>query len=228
MSISVLRSMTQYNPKRGDVVAVLGVGALGSKMAMEFACLGVKEMIVADFDVVEEHNLGNQFYFPADIGKQKAEAIAELIAAKTAGGCEVTQLGKIDASNIEDIREATHIFLAFDSFDARIDVLHAIIDSKMLGLTFDARLGAYHGNTAFVGDELVKYVAWLEKMRDERVEPETSACGLPISLGFTSSVIAGIAVANFVQHCNDQLVYNSTEINLASLIETGSDSPWEE
>jgi molybdopterin-synthase adenylyltransferase len=63
-------------------VAVLGVGGLGGRAALELACVGVGEIWLIDGDRVEESNLNRQVQFSeADIGRLKVEATAERLSA---------------------------------------------------------------------------------------------------------------------------------------------------
>jgi bacteriocin biosynthesis cyclodehydratase domain-containing protein len=63
-------------------IVVLGVGGLGGWSAWSLACCGVGEMLLIDGDRVEESNLNRQtLYTEADIGRLKAEAAAERLAA---------------------------------------------------------------------------------------------------------------------------------------------------
>jgi len=63
-------------------VAVLGVGGLGGRTALELACIGVGEMWLIDGDRVEESNLNRQIqYTEADIGRLKVEATADRLQA---------------------------------------------------------------------------------------------------------------------------------------------------
>lgn len=67
---------------RAARVAILGVGGLGGRVAWELACCGVGELWLIDGDRVEESNLNRQIqYSEADIGRQKAEAMAERVRA---------------------------------------------------------------------------------------------------------------------------------------------------
>jgi molybdopterin/thiamine biosynthesis adenylyltransferase len=62
-------------------VTVLGLGGLGSYVAMSLAAIGVGRLHLVDHDVVELMNLNRQLlYLDADIGRLKAEAAAERIA----------------------------------------------------------------------------------------------------------------------------------------------------
>jgi sulfur carrier protein ThiS adenylyltransferase len=61
--------------KKG-LVAVAGLGGLGSAVAIALARTGVGGMILADFDVVEPSNLNRQQFFLEQTGMRKTEALA--------------------------------------------------------------------------------------------------------------------------------------------------------
>ena len=60
-------------------VGVAGLGGLGSNIALSLARVGVKKLVLADFDVVEPSNLNRQQYFVRHIGMKKTQALKELI-----------------------------------------------------------------------------------------------------------------------------------------------------
>ena len=55
---------------------VIGIGAVGRQVALQLAAVGIAEMTLVDFDVVEAANLAPQGYAPEDLGKLKVEATA--------------------------------------------------------------------------------------------------------------------------------------------------------
>ncbi len=58
-------------------IGIAGAGGLGSNCAMHLVRAGVKNLVIADFDVVSESNLNRQFFFRDQIGCPKVEALAE-------------------------------------------------------------------------------------------------------------------------------------------------------
>ena len=61
------------------VIGVAGLGGLGSNIALSLARVGVKKLVLADFDIVEPSNLNRQQYFVRHIGLKKTQALKELI-----------------------------------------------------------------------------------------------------------------------------------------------------
>lgn len=62
-------------------VGVIGAGSVGGFIAEALARTGFEDVMVLDFDVVEEHNLDRLVYAtPADIGRAKVNVLAERLA----------------------------------------------------------------------------------------------------------------------------------------------------
>ena len=58
---------------------IIGCGSIGSHVAELLARYGVKKLTLYDFDVVEPHNLVNQNFYHRQIGKEKTEALKEIL-----------------------------------------------------------------------------------------------------------------------------------------------------
>ncbi len=57
---------------------VIGVGAIGRQVALQLAAMGVLDLTLVDFDVVDVVNLAPQGYAPEDLGKTKVETTAQM------------------------------------------------------------------------------------------------------------------------------------------------------
>jgi molybdopterin/thiamine biosynthesis adenylyltransferase len=63
-------------------VLLIGAGGIGCASAAYLASSGVGHLIIADFDTVDETNLGRQvLYTPVDVGQRKAEVAANHLRA---------------------------------------------------------------------------------------------------------------------------------------------------
>ncbi len=68
-------------PPREDRIAVVGCGGTGGFAAEGLVRLGARLLLI-DGDRVEERNLGRQNFYPEDLGRFKAQALAERLALK--------------------------------------------------------------------------------------------------------------------------------------------------
>lgn len=95
-------------------VCLFGAGAVGSTLSDALARQGVRTLRVIDRDRVEAHNPATQVYTSADVGKQKAVALAEHLFR--AAGVEIDAVGKELTS--ENARKLLGGFdLVVDGFD---------------------------------------------------------------------------------------------------------------
>jgi adenylyltransferase/sulfurtransferase len=85
-------------------VAVVGMGGLGSPLAMYLASAGVGRLELIDDDVVEESNLSRQvLYTEEDLERLKVEAAYDRLVRMN-GECEVVVRGeKLSSGNVEEV-----------------------------------------------------------------------------------------------------------------------------
>lgn len=95
-------------------ILVVGVGTLGSEIARRLSEKGVKQLILCDYDIVEERNLERQpLYTREDIGKQKVDsAISHLKGSVT--GIPKPFSEDVSLEGVDIIIEGT------DSLEARL------------------------------------------------------------------------------------------------------------
>ena len=61
-------------------VLIVGCGGLGSSLGIILSCIGLKKIVLIDFDEIEIHNLHRQLAFAKeDTGKSKSEVLAKKI-----------------------------------------------------------------------------------------------------------------------------------------------------
>lgn len=61
-------------------IGIMGIGGLGSVVAIALARIGVGSLLLADYDVVEPSNLNRQQYFVDQVGMKKTEAMRQNLA----------------------------------------------------------------------------------------------------------------------------------------------------
>jgi molybdopterin/thiamine biosynthesis adenylyltransferase len=77
---SVRFSRQQSLAKLEDfTVLIVGAGGVGGWTALQLAEMGVKKIIIFDWDVVEECNLPRQFFFESSVGKKKALELKKML-----------------------------------------------------------------------------------------------------------------------------------------------------
>ncbi len=96
-------------------VGIAGLGGLGSHIAVLLARLGLKKIILVDFDEVEASNLHRQNYEILDVGKKKTKALHEkLIRVNPYIDYEIYD-EKLTAARIPEIfKDSSIICEAFD------------------------------------------------------------------------------------------------------------------
>ena len=62
-----------------SVVGIMGLGGLGSSVAVALVRIGIGKLLLADYDVVELSNLNRQYYFVDQIGMPKTSALKETL-----------------------------------------------------------------------------------------------------------------------------------------------------
>ena len=131
-----LRQLDIIDPSKLEVpVHIIGCGSVGSWTALTLAKIGATQLTLWDFDVVDEHNIPNQVYRPADIGRFKVGALAEIIEAMA--GNQVT----IRNRRFDGFVDQGMVIVAVDSMTARIDLWRALRDQPFDSL-IDSRMGA--------------------------------------------------------------------------------------
>jgi molybdopterin/thiamine biosynthesis adenylyltransferase len=63
-----------------STIILIGLGGVGSQVALALARKGAGSLILLDHDIVEPGNLPRQVYYPKDVGKSKAYALAATLA----------------------------------------------------------------------------------------------------------------------------------------------------
>lgn len=73
--------MAKVKDLANKTVLIIGLGAVGSFIAMQLVQFGVSNLIFVDKDCVDESNLHRQYYFEEQIGKLKSKVLQQEILA---------------------------------------------------------------------------------------------------------------------------------------------------
>lgn len=112
------------------VVAVCGLGGLGSNIAIALARAGVGTLILTDFDVVDLSNLHRQQYSLSQLGQPKAAALAETIRGINPYVAVRTHTTRITQQNIDELLKDAHIVCeAFDDPEAKAMLANHVLET---------------------------------------------------------------------------------------------------
>lgn len=132
-----------------QAVLVLGVGGLGSAVTLNVLRLGVGQLFLVDYDVVDVHNLNRQLMFtPADVGKPKVEAALHNSAFHNVGNTQIEIFHGNALTNwkkiVEYAKRATFVYNCIDwgdKFDTAVGSLCLALNIPLvMGGTFATSL----------------------------------------------------------------------------------------
>ena len=63
------------------IIGIAGCGGLGSNCAVALVRTGIKHLVIADFDVIDESNLNRQYFFLNQVGRKKVLALRDNLLA---------------------------------------------------------------------------------------------------------------------------------------------------
>ncbi|HJO94306.1 MAG TPA: sulfur carrier protein ThiS adenylyltransferase ThiF [Victivallales bacterium] len=134
-SESYLKELTAKNNKGltekllGSVVGIAGCGGLGSNIAVALTRIGIKKLVIVDFDKVELSNLNRQYYFVEDLGKNKVDALYDILKRIN----PYVELEKhcvtLNRENLPSIfKEASIVAEAFDTVSAKSMIIDSFLE----------------------------------------------------------------------------------------------------
>lgn len=197
MGIDPIRHLSVFSPAAfgSRRVDIIGCGATGSRIALSLAKLGVENIHLWDFDIVEEHNIANQAFGLEHVGLLKVGALASIIKVQ-AGASVTTHAERMDGS--QTLGEI--VFLLTDTMSSRREIWDRALRFKPgVKLLVETRMGADSGRVYSLQPYRPGHIkAWEQTLCDDS-EAEVSACGASISVGPTAEIISGLAVWQMVR-----------------------------
>lgn len=116
---------------KNSKIGIAGLGGLGSNIAISLARIGIGQLTLVDFDVVEPSNLNRQQYFVKHIGMQKTDALKEIISECNPFVNLETKDIFLDENNIEEVFKDVDIIVeAFDNPKSKAVLVNTVL-SKM-------------------------------------------------------------------------------------------------
>ena len=197
--MNLSKSLEYFDPLNqvDGAIHIIGVGAMGSRVAELLARLGIRKIHVWDMDTVEDKNITNQAYYHRHIGMKKTDAIEDLLKDINPN-IEVVKHGEYKDQPI-----AGYIFLCVDSIELRHKIVEQNLDNPLIKAMFDTRMRLEDAQSyaALWSDPQQKKVFFnsMQFTDNEAVEATpVSACGTTLSVASTVVSTAAFTVSNFI------------------------------
>ena len=101
---------------------------MGSNCAVNLVRSGIRNLIIADYDIVELSNLNRQYYFSSHMGQYKVEALQDVLTTINSNVIVTVYKNKLTTENIPKIYKKADILIeAFDAVEAKSMFLEAAI-----------------------------------------------------------------------------------------------------
>lgn len=128
---------------RTATVLLAGAGAIGNEAAKNLAMLGVGKLLIVDLDRVEMSNVSRMVFFNSrDLGKNKAEVLAENIHAKYPYTETSAYRGELETMPLKLYLDSQVVVCGLDNVVSRIFLTQTcrkyhipLIDAGIIGLT---------------------------------------------------------------------------------------------
>jgi molybdopterin/thiamine biosynthesis adenylyltransferase len=211
-SIDYWRQLDFVRPERlGFPITVVGVGGIGSPVALALAKMGCRRLTVYDPDRVEAHNLPNQLYRLRDVGRPKVEALAELLADFAT--IEVQAIPEaVDGQRLEGM-----VIAAVDSMAARQRIWRGSVRYRgTIPLYVDARMGGQVCRVLTVRpadpDQVRRYEATLYSDEAAVEDPCTAQ-----AIVYTTFGVAALVANQVKRHAQDEPIEPDLLFDFATL-----------
>lgn len=184
------RQLDILNPQQFRCpITLIGCGGIGSVTACVLAKVGCPEFTIIDPDVLENHNICNQFFRRYDVGRPKVHALQSLLLELSE-----SKIHSVRARFRRQARLSGIVISAVDSMKSRQGIWKAVLKKPDILLFIDGRLGGEVLEVFTVNPNLREDVAFYKDF----LYPEDETAHLPCTaraIMYTGFVIAGFIVS---------------------------------
>jgi hypothetical protein len=223
MALETIRHLSAFDPHKfsDKSILVIGAGAVGSSIVLGLAKLGLENITVWDDDVVEPHNLSNQYpYGPDDIERLKVNALRQRVYEATGteiAGHKKRYLGGRVYANL--------VFMCVDTMTVRKQIAQEGCQlNPKVEWVFDTRVG-YDARTsgrtamsfAYRPFDLSEQAAYYEMLYDDaEASADIGTCGNTISIGATAQIASQTTICLAMDALNNKLQANEVIADLSA------------
>lgn len=196
--------------KANDItVDVIGAGGIGSFTILALAKMGIKNLTVWDHDEVNLHNLPVQFYPYSCLGKNKAEAIADVVKSFTE-----FNISFVPRKYVDEELNSNIVISAVDSMKARKTIWDGVKKSPNVHLYIDGRMSSQSMNVVTAslsmddstpGGSIDDRIEAYEKTLFEDKDAEQERCTAR-SIMYTPLAISAIICNQVKRFINNQVI----------------------
>ena len=203
--MDLAKSYEYFQPEKDTArIHIIGCGSVGSTVAENLARCGVTKMTLWDFDKVEPHNIANQMFREKDIGRDKTDAVLEIVTEINPDAEDSIVLEK---KGWDGQQLSGYVFLCVDNIELRRKIVEKHFDSPYIKAMFDFRTGlenAQHYAADWTDRKMKNDLLKSMNFSHEEAKAETpvSACNVALSVCPTVRVICAYGVANFMNFWN--------------------------
>lgn len=195
-------------------IHIIGVGAVGSRVAEALVRLGFDNINIYDMDIVEDANVTNQLYHFKDIGKEKEDALIDQMKAIN------PQVRIMKNGKYEDQILKGAVFIAVDSIDLRREIVQKNKTNLKIDILFDGRMRLTDAQayTAIMRDRkaVQSFLATMQ-FTDEQDTTPLSVCGTTLSVAPTVMTLANVLVMNFLRYLKQEEPYWKVFIDMMNM-----------
>jgi hypothetical protein len=139
-----LRQMDVITPTETRAVTIIGTGAIGSAIGIFSGKMGVQNMTLIDGDMVERHNIPNQYFGYEHVGRSKAEALYEEIRRYTPDNMKPLLTYYDEMFTEESDIHTPIVMMCVDGLDTRRMVINRLREISSVEWVIDVRMAAQY------------------------------------------------------------------------------------
>lgn len=157
---------------RNIPIHIVGCGSIGTIVATTLARMGMEKFVLYDPDIIEEHNIANQYFEKEDLGKLKVTALTDKILGieeKAEVTINTRKYGEDDKDGEEYIT-----IVCIDNMEGRKEIYNK--KKGAIGILIDGRMGGQNGQVHCLRTENREACKNYEQSLYSDGQSETLAC----------------------------------------------------